>query len=513
VTATPACVTQVYTSTDVPKPIGPDAGTVTTSTLTISDNITIGSIEVVNLVISHTYPADLDAYLIHPSGTISVELFTDVCGGDPNWTTGNTGFNLADSAGGVIGAACPPGQATYRPEGLLSSLAGQSSQGTWTLRIVDDANQDEGTLEAWGLRIIGVGCATSTPAPTFTPTITNTPTNTRTRTSTRTPTGGTVTPTGTSVVTSTLTVTATGTITGTATGTATRTATGVVTGTSTTTPIVTLTRTPSGTVTRTATITGTITVVSTATRTATATATGSPAATGTPCEGRVTICHRTGSARNPYHEITVSCNALPAHQRHGDIYPVPSGGCPAGTPRSNPAPFRDVDPTNPFYDMILDLSEMGAISGYADGTFRWGNTATRAHLVKIVVLAFGYAPEPGGTPHFSDVPAGHPFYPYIQAAYTHNLISGYADGTFRPYNNVTRGQVAKVVVEASNFDPVSVNTPTFSDVPPGSAFYEFVEAAYANGILAGYADGTFRPGIQATRGQLSKIIYLATHPE
>src|SRR5262245_28856503 len=75
------CVTTTYNSADVPRSIGPDLGTVTTSTLTIADNINISTIEVVGLVISHTYPPDLDVYLIHPSGVISVELFTDVCAG------------------------------------------------------------------------------------------------------------------------------------------------------------------------------------------------------------------------------------------------------------------------------------------------------------------------------------------------------------------------------------------------------------------------------------------------
>ena len=50
--------------------------------------------------------------------------------------------------------------------------------------------------------------------------------------------------------------------------------------------------------------------------------------------GKVTLCHATGSATNPYVEITISANALAAHQRHQDgrdLYPVPAGGCPGGS--------------------------------------------------------------------------------------------------------------------------------------------------------------------------------------
>jgi hypothetical protein len=52
-------------------------------------------------------------------------------------------------------------------------------------------------------------------------------------------------------------------------------------------------------------------------------------------------------------------------------------------------------------------------------------------------------------------------------------------------------------------------TPTFSDVARGSTFYEYIETAVARGILGGYSDGTFRPANNATRGQISKILYNA----
>lgn len=44
-------------------------------------------------------------------------------------------------------------------------------------------------------------------------------------------------------------------------------------------------------------------------------------------EPKVTICHATGSEKNPYVEITVSQNAVDAHVAHGDIIPAPPTGC------------------------------------------------------------------------------------------------------------------------------------------------------------------------------------------
>jgi organic hydroperoxide reductase OsmC/OhrA len=46
--------------------------------------------------------------------------------------------------------------------------------------------------------------------------------------------------------------------------------------------------------------------------------------------GKITICHATGSQTNPYNEITVSVNGLNGHGTHADdIIPAPASGCPA----------------------------------------------------------------------------------------------------------------------------------------------------------------------------------------
>jgi hypothetical protein len=47
--------------------------------------------------------------------------------------------------------------------------------------------------------------------------------------------------------------------------------------------------------------------------------------------GKITICHATGSKSNPYNLITVSVNGLNGHDKHeGDIIPAPADGCPVG---------------------------------------------------------------------------------------------------------------------------------------------------------------------------------------
>jgi hypothetical protein len=75
----------------------------------------------------------------------------------------------------------------------------------------------------------------------------------------------------------------------------------------------------------------TVTISTKPTITATASLTVTPAATQPGGDiGKITICHATGSAKNPYVLITISVNGLNGHDKHArDIIPAPAGGCPA----------------------------------------------------------------------------------------------------------------------------------------------------------------------------------------
>jgi hypothetical protein len=130
-------------------------------------------------------------------------------------------------------------------------------------------------------------------------------------------------------------------------------------------------------------------------------------------------------------------------------------------------------------------------------------------MVKIIVLAFGYDIYTPTSPTFTDVPVDHPFYVFVETAAYNNIVSGYDDGTFRPYANVTRGQLSKIVVVAATWPNINPPEPTFTDVPISHPFYTFIETAACHQIISGYSDGTFRPFSDATRGQISKIVYLA----
>jgi uncharacterized protein (UPF0264 family) len=168
-------------------------------------------------------------------------------------------------------------------------------------------------------------------------------------------------------------------------------------------------------------------------------------------------------------------------------------------------PFADVPADYWAYTFIKYLWCANAIDGTGATTFNPGGNATRGQLSKIIVLGAGLTINTAGGPHFSDVPASNPFYTFIETLYNRGAISGYADGTFRPNNDVTRGQTAKIITGAFQWPINTANGPTFSDVPASDPFYAFVQTVYNRGVISGYADNTFRPNNNITRAQIAKI--------
>jgi hypothetical protein len=121
------------------------------------------------------------------------------------------------------------------------------------------------------------------------------------------------------------------------------------------------------------------------------------------------------------------------------------------------------------------------------------------------------------TTQFTDVPPDSTFHTFVMCLACRNIVSGYADGTFRPNANVTRGQLSKIVSNSAGYAETHPEQ-TFEDVPVGSTFHEFIERLASRGHIAGYPCGGpgepcnppgnrsyFRPSADVTRGQTSKI--------
>ncbi len=99
--------------------------------------------------IAHTYIGDLDISLISPSGTRIV--MSDNRGGSVNGMQVVFDDSASQAFSSISTSDGPAVTGTYRPDGLLSSFAGQNGNGTWRLEITDTAGGDSGSLQGWGL--------------------------------------------------------------------------------------------------------------------------------------------------------------------------------------------------------------------------------------------------------------------------------------------------------------------------------------------------------------------------
>ncbi len=142
-----------FTSTDVPHPIGPGAGT-TISTIVVPPTVT-SSISDVNasIVLTHTAMLDLDVTLLGPT-SVSTPLFTDI----GSTTQPAMDIGLDDQAALPIGPFTVVTDIIYQPEqpGRLAAFNGTVAAGTWTLQVADDlTNTSGGVLQGWSLEICG----------------------------------------------------------------------------------------------------------------------------------------------------------------------------------------------------------------------------------------------------------------------------------------------------------------------------------------------------------------------
>ncbi len=104
------------------------------------------------------------------------------------------------------------------------------------------------------------------------------------------------------------------------------------------------------------------------------------------------------------------------------------------------------------------LTSLGVIHGFPDGTFRPGQSVTRAELAKMIyIIKTGDAQdspfydEADMSKIFYDVYSGHWASKYINFCYLNGIIAGYGDGTFRPEQAVSMTEAAKMILVALGY--------------------------------------------------------------
>ena len=150
--------------------------------------------------------------------------------------------------------------------------------------------------------------------------------------------------------------------------------------------------------------------------------------------------------------------------------------------------------------VITQWQSKGLIQGYEDGTFKPGNTITRAEFVTLMNNAKGFWSE--GSINFSDVKNGSWFYSAVARAVAAGYVKGYSDGSFKPGNTITRAEAAVMIANAARLSANEAGAYRFTDVGSIPAWARgSVGAVVAAGYMTGYPDGSFYANASISRAE------------
>ncbi len=170
-------------------------------------------------------------------------------------------------------------------------------------------------------------------------------------------------------------------------------------------------------------------------------------------------------------------------------------------------PFRDLE-GHWAKESILALTAMAnpVMVGVGDAYFGVNEGLTRAQLVTVINRVFGYQHDQETTT-FYDVSQEHWAKDEIAVAQARGYITGYPDGTFRPDVPVSRGELAAILATVAHL-PQGSATP-FTDLTQSGWSWckNAVESMYSAGLAAGVTSDSFAPQQTLTRGEGAVFIY------
>ena len=140
------------------------------------------------------------------------------------------------------------------------------------------------------------------------------------------------------------------------------------------------------------------------------------------------------------------------------------------------------------------------IFGYEDGCVRPMGNITRGEAAAMVARLMNYDLTNTAKPNFSDVSGW--YNSAINAVVNAGIMKGYQDGSFKPDAPISRAEFAQLI---KGIDKVNRREIPFTDVN-GHWAKEAIAQAYANGRIAGYPNGTFKPDQKITRAEAARIL-------
>lgn len=156
-------------------------------------------------------------------------------------------------------------------------------------------------------------------------------------------------------------------------------------------------------------------------------------------------------------------------------------------------------------EAITKWSEKEVLEGYEDGTFKPNNKVTRGELAAIIVRVFGLT-DTSAAEKYTDVEATKWYASDIAKVSSAGIMNDYEDGTFKPNQEATREEAAYAIAKAYKVAAKETNV-TFKDQAQISDWAEAeIASLVAGGYLNGNPDGTFRPTASLTRAEAVTMV-------
>lgn len=168
--------------------------------------------------------------------------------------------------------------------------------------------------------------------------------------------------------------------------------------------------------------------------------------------------------------------------------------------------YTDISADHWAKSYVDNLSGKKYVSGYEDGTYKPDNYVTRAEFAKILTNIFGVIDKNGV--ELTDVADSAWYADTMKIAVKAGYVTGYADGTVKPEANITRQEAAVMVYRAWGLSPEgTLNFTDKAEIADWAA--NQVATLAAKNVLNGYSDGSFKPNNNITRAEVAKIISCA----
>ncbi|WNS40859.1 LamG-like jellyroll fold domain-containing protein [Paenibacillus sp. MMS20-IR301] len=151
-------------------------------------------------------------------------------------------------------------------------------------------------------------------------------------------------------------------------------------------------------------------------------------------------------------------------------------------------------------------AQKGLITGYGNGSYKPDQQITRGELITLINRVFNFRAESGQS--FKDLPETSALYQEVQKGLAAGYVTGYNDGTIRTGDPVTRQEAAVMLYRAFSLSPSTLSAgSTLKDIaalPDWSR--AAVQAMTDQGYVSGYQDNTFRASGLITRAESLRLM-------